>query len=181
MRFWVRDPDSLDWRPIEAEGSAFALLSVPRAPVVPLSSGSPLPPASVALLLRRFSPFGSGPAALILLCQPSAAARVNGVPVSTGIRLVSDRDAIALGSGSPLFVSTDAQPLLAPFPAADRPCLCPRCSTVLEADTPACRCPNCGQWMHASDVLPCWSGFPSCLCGFPSASDAGRGWSPAEL
>jgi len=129
-----------------------------------------------------------------LLCDPASRARVNGAPVAAGARVLTDRDAIALGDGRIVYFSAERLAETVPFPGgpggagrpghARSPTSCIRCKLPLDPGTPAVRCPapDCGFWAHESEELPCWSYTEGCAaCGHPTALDAGLQWSPAEL
>jgi len=119
-----------------------------------------------------------------LICAPGSRARVNGVPVPVGARVLRDRDAIAPGEGPTVFFSTERPAQIVAFPDDAHDTFCIRCKLPLEAGTPAVRCPGreCGFWHHESPEHPCWSYADGCAsCGYPTALDAGLQWTPAAL
>jgi len=133
-----------------------------------------------------------GPDRLLLICRPGSRTRVNGVRLPTGVRVLVDRDAIALGdcdATAPgdrqvLFFSSEQLAQVQPFPGKDDHTSCIRCKLPLESGTPAVRCPapECGFWHHQSDDQSCWTYTAACAsCGHSTAFDAGFQWSPWEL
>ncbi len=120
----------------------------------------------------------------LLICAPTSRARVNGARVPIGVRVLADRDAIALGDRQILFFSSEQLARVLPFPGKDDHTSCIRCKLPLEPGTPAVRCPSpeCGFWHHQSDDQSCWTYTAACAsCGHPTAFDAGFQWSPWEL
>ena len=71
-----------------------------------------------------------------LVADAAAGARVNGQAVSSGIRLVADRDAIRVNGRPSMFFSTETLAHIAPFPGAEQPVCCPRCRDSIAADSP---------------------------------------------
>lgn len=134
------------------------------------------------VLVRKQDPLGEE--CWALLCKSHGRTRVNGAPVFIGVRMLSDRDLIALGAGQRVFYSSERVAQIEPYPGGDDSTCCVRCKLPLLPDTPAVRCPapGCGFWHHQSDEQPCWDYRDGCTsCGHPTAFDAGFQWSPSEL
>ncbi len=138
---------------------------------------------SAPLIVRARSPRGR--VRWVLLIGPTHAAMlINGQRVPIGARVLSNRDAIAVGHGRTAFFSSEQRAQIEAFPDGDARAFCIRCKLPLERGTPAVRCPSpeCGFWHHQSDELPCWLYTAQCAaCGYPTPLDSGLQWSPAEL
>jgi len=132
---------------------------------------------AAALLLR--SRTDQGETWLAMSATPSGVA-LNGAPLHAGIRVLADRDEIRVAGVGRVFFSTEQLARVVPFPGADTPTFCPRCKQDIAA-APAVRCPSCRRWYHQSDEYPCWTYTAQCLCGHPTALDAGFQWTPNGL
>jgi hypothetical protein len=164
---WVEDASTgtaePDWvvRPLDGESA------------VPL----PLTRAAALLLCSRKA---AGESWLVMNLAPSGVA-LNGAPLRAGIRMLADRDEIRIAGLGRVFYSSERLARVQPLPGADRRIDCPRCMQEIHAGTPAVCCPRCERWMHMSDEFPCWGYSETCLCGHPSALDAGYQWTPNDL
>jgi hypothetical protein len=134
------------------------------------------------LLLRDATSEG---ARWILLAGVQHHVRINGLPLSAGIRVLADRDEIRVAGKEPWYFSTEETAHVVDFPGSDTPIRCPRCKQPVESGMPAVRCPDCGVWHHqAPDIrLPCWTYAE--LCGAcarqPTALEAEFRWTPVGL
>jgi hypothetical protein len=169
--------DSDGWSAHELENAAYALR--PTAPTLTRQEPGSRPPSGGALLL----PYASSAArdTFALVAWPAHAARVNGVVLQNGMRVLRDRDSIQLGGRPPVYFSNERLPTIEPLPQSDQPLFCPRCKAVIETGSPAVRCVSCGSRYHQSDEFPCWVYSESCVCGHPTALDGDYRWCPDEL
>jgi len=133
---------------------------------------------AAALLLR--SRTDQGEVWLAMSATPAGVA-LNGAPLHAGIHVLADRDEIRVAGLGRVFFSTEQLARVVPFPGAGTPAFCPRCKQEVAADSPAVRCPACQRWYHQSDEYPCWTYTEQCLCGHPTALDAGFQWTPNGL
>lgn len=107
---------------------------------------------------------------------------INGVELLTGMRVLRDRDEIRVGSGLPMFFSTERLPRVEEFPAVPKKVRCRRCMQFIEQGTPAVRCPKCGVWHHESEELPGWTYDTHCAnCDQPTDLEGGYHWTPEVL
>ena len=106
--------------------------------------------------------------------------RVNGIPLGgVGIRVLSDRDEIAIPGVGSAYYSSEVLAEVVPFPASDRAVFCGRCRQAIAAGSPAVKCPGCGVWYDQSEELPCWRFSERCAyCTTSTALDAGLTWVP---
>lgn len=178
---------SLLWA-LDGSGTWVGLPLGSGAVAIPGGAGATLASAAVPrrvpdpVLMRSGDPLGV--ARWLLLCAPGSRIRVNGARLHAGIRVLADRDAIALGDGRSVFFCAERLAEVVPFPGGDDATSCIRCKLPLEPGTPAVRCtaPGCGFWHHQCDDHPCWTYTTGCAgCGYPTAFDAGYQWSPMEL
>jgi hypothetical protein len=172
---WIQD-ETRAWGifPLEAQ-----LLSLPEAlPADGNGRRVGLEPAEAILL---WSDSGSGTRWVLMTASDSV--RVNGLPLTTGIHVLDDRDEICLGTPQPIYFSTEVPAAVEVFPGFARPVVCPRCTLEIAPGTQAAvRCPNCGVWHHQSEEYPCWTYSPRCaLCGQATELGIGFRWSPEEL
>jgi hypothetical protein len=134
------------------------------------------------VMLRRYSSPGGRHEEWCVLSDPTTRIAVNGVPLTTGIRVLDDRDEITAPGRGSVFFSTERLARCEPLPPAERPLVCPRCRQPIAIGSPAVRCPRCALWHHQSAELPCWTYSPTCaLCPQPTALDAGFRWTPEDL
>lgn len=175
---WIKDGEGI-WidHPLDADG-------------VSIGPGGPAPLAARALLCRRSGPVLAKTRVArdlecwVLLDGSASRVRVNGVPLRIGVRVLADRDAIALGDVRVMFFSSERLAQIVPFPGRDDGTCCIRCKLPLEPGVPSVRCPApaCGFWHHQCDDTPCWTYTESCAgCGHPTAFESGFQWSPSEL
>ena len=175
---WIKDGDG-EWvdHPLDTD---FAAMS-PGAPAPSLAREAPHRGSGPVLARARDA---RGLERWVLLDASTSRTRVNGAPMRIGVRVLDDRDGIALGDGCTVFFSSERRAQAVPFPGEDDGTCCIRCKLPLEPGTPAVRCPapGCGFWHHQCDGTPCWTYTESCAgCGQPTAFDAGFQWSPSEL
>lgn len=129
------------------------------------------------------------------LAAPDDSLHINGQESALGLRVLNDRDELALADGSDeprrWYFSTEEVVCVVPFPGSEHVTRCPRCKKGIDAGMPAVRCPNpqCGAWHHQISAgnadhreRECWTYATKCsLCSQPTALDAGFRWTPEEL
>jgi hypothetical protein len=88
----------------------------------------------------------------ILLASPSAPVRVNGASLPWGIRVLQDRDEIAVEDHPPLYFSVESVAQVEPLPEMGLRVACPRCRGEVKPGSATVRCPapRCGVWYHES-------------------------------
>ena len=141
-------------------------------------------PSPSVLLVRR----GAGRAEeWVLLARLNAHVRVNGQPLSLGIRCLFHRDEIVFGDAgvgqetARFFFSTERLARPETFRQSTGPIHCARCrQAIKDGDTVVC-CPECGVFHHATSDLPCWDYSAACTCGYPTARNASFRWSPETI
>jgi hypothetical protein len=165
-QLWLHDTN--DWVVLPLDGDSLALANLPGA-----GDGTD------AILLKGA---GEARAEWHLLAAPEAGLALNGLPLQSGLRTLTDRDEIRIPGLGAVYFSTERLARSEPFPALPHPVSCPRCRQAIAAGTPAVRCPGCEVWHHASPELPCWSYAERCaLCPQPTAAEAGYRWTPEAL
>lgn len=116
----------------------------------------------------------------LLLVSPTAGVAVNGMPVSTGIHTLVDRDEIQGNDLARVYFSTECPPAIVAYPRDDASARCPRCQQTIEHDSSSVRC-HCGAYYHQSEALPCYLYGPCVLCGAPTDLDGSYRWTPESL
>lgn len=168
---------------LEGAGEAFYLTGDPKRPVAVRKSDSPH--GQGAYIIRHEEPDGRERWALF--AAPAARARVNGVPLSIGMHVLTDKDEIQLGNSGPLLFSTERLARTEPFPGTDKPVFCPRCKAEILPGQPSVRCPACGVWHHEDPVAkrPCWTyhkALTCALCDHPNTlEESGYCWTPEDI
>lgn len=165
---WISDEKG-GWSAVPLDGGAVALTAHP-----PRRCGEPAPVELRHAVI-------DGEAVWAVLAAPGAPVRVNGLAVTGGIRVLTDRDEIAVGGAGTVFFSAESLARVEPFPGAERTLFCPRCKLPVEPGAPAVRCPACSVWHHQSEELPCWTYAAACaLCPQPTDLAGGFRWTPEE-
>lgn len=168
------------WVPLVAGGHAVLPLesaehALPAGPWPFSSSGAP----SAATLVRV-----DARDTWALVVDRDERLRVNGVVVPAGLAVLADRDEIQLPGSPPLWFSTETVARIEQAPSFDgRALCCPRCRRLIEAGSPAVRCPGCRVWYHETSELPCFTyeSSPCSSCGNRFELDGDFRWSPEEL
>jgi hypothetical protein len=174
---WVTT-EAQQWAVLPLEDDAFTLATNPPQPVVrhPMGDGEAL--SNVLLVRTR----GAEGITWVLIAGAGSGVSVNGVPLATGMRVVSDRDEIRIPGVSNLYFSTESLARVEEFSGSDQTLFCPRCKQEIEKGAAAVRCPACGVWHHQTDELNCWTYSEVCaLCAHPTDLNAGFRWTPEEL
>ena len=116
-----------------------------------------------------------------VLASPTIEVRVNGYPVSGGLRAIADRDEIRVNGSGVVFFSTETLARVEEFSGAERPVFCGRCRQQVNKGDPAVRCPQCGIWYNQSDKFPCWTYAEKCaFCPQATSLAAGYNWVPED-
>jgi hypothetical protein len=144
-------------------------------------AGAPPDGAARRSLSIASAPAGSA-TVWVLVAGLDREVRVNGLRLLAGLRVLADRDHVAVAGGRSFFFSTEFLARVQAFTPLDREIQCPRCQQSLEARAPAVRCPQCGVWHHQQPELECWTYAARCsLCDQRTALDTGYRWSPEAL
>jgi Zn finger protein HypA/HybF involved in hydrogenase expression len=157
-------PSPAGWRPVPLpEAGSFALASAE---------------------VQRFSRPGFAAGVKSTWVAIGGGLRINGEPLSLGLRVLKNRDSLTTPDGAHFFYTDEEPARIEAFPglAGGKPGTCARCRTPIAPGFPAVRCPGCGAWSHQTDSLPCWTyeGTVACpLCAHPNLLDAYT-WSPDE-
>ncbi len=175
----------------ESEWVLFSLDGGPSEIFLPAqhSDGHPgldsLPP----LLFTRWDDPLSNQGKWVLIA--SADTTLNGLTLSSGIRVLRDKDEIRSPGNGRMFFSSERLAKVETFSAAPHAVVCPRCKQPVLDGAMAVRCPACGVVHHQTNELPCWLGyvdsgnpFLTCaMCDHPSAVDAEARfrWSPEGI
>ena len=171
---WVRDVSG-EWAVLPLVADAFSLDASP-----PRLAGGSEGCAAPGIVLTRAGVAGAE--TWVLLSVRAGGVRVNGVPLTLGVRVVADRDEIWVDGAGTFYFSAETLARVAPLPGTERTLYCPRCKLGVEAGSPAVRCPQCGVWYHGSEELPCWGYAETCaLCPQPTDAGAGFRWTPEGL
>ena len=119
----------------------------------------------------------------VLVWGRERSVRFNGLRVPTGIRVLADRDEVAIDSNPPVFFTTEELARVEKFEAGDVEMFCPRCKKTLEDGADVVRCPECSIAFHysADADRDCYGYAPTCTCGHTTALDAGFKWTPYDV
>ncbi len=176
---WVAVSNNDDWAIVNLDGNSNAV-------VLSRDAGNPIrvrrgPTDNGAALILGAGRQGEQEV-WVLLLREGTDLRVNGMPVLGGLRVLRDRDEIAVG-GSRLYFSTERLARVDPFPGIEeRVVACPRCKQPIQPHTPSVRCPGCGLWHHQTEDLPCWTYSAVCsMCNQKTDLDAGFSWTPEDF
>src|ERR1035438_345285 len=97
------------------------------------------------------------------------------------MRVLADRDEVAIPGVGSAFYSTEVRAEVTEFPGAERAVFCGRCRQAIKAGSPAVKCPGCGIWYDQSHEFPCWRYSEHCaFCSQFTALDAGFNWVPEQ-
>jgi hypothetical protein len=187
-RIWLVSPPALPRVAPLVRNAYLVAAGAGRAPVVPAVPDQ-IAGALVdrrgprAALLRTGATSSSSAARWALLAPPRSQARVNGLPLTAGFRVLRHQDEVLLPSVARFFFSTEVLAQIQPFLGLDGEgdACCPRCKQVLARGCASVLCPGCRVWYHASEALPCWTYSERCTCGHPTALEAGFRWVPAGI
>lgn len=118
-----------------------------------------------------------------LFGPPNSGIRVNGRPLSLGLRLLEDRDELRASDGRVVFFSSERLARVLPCPDLGRTILCPRCKLEIQPGESSVQCPapGCEFWYHERPDRPCWSYAETCaLCPQPTARTGEYRWAPDD-
>jgi hypothetical protein len=173
---WVTT-EAQQWAVLPLEDDALTLTTSPPQPVRhPLADGEAL--SNVLLVRTR----GTEGVTWVLIAGAGSGVSVNGLPLATGLRVVSDRDEIRIPGASNLYFSTESLARVEEFSGSGQTLFCPRCKQEIEKGSRAVRCPSCSVWHHQTEELNCWTYSEVCaLCAHATDLNAGFRWTPEEL
>jgi hypothetical protein len=176
--FWTKNTED-EWAIFPLEDETISIAQHP-----PRTTKNPLAGArrtSRVLLLKQ----EPGSEAWILVAGAKRNVSTNGLPLSSGIRVLADRDEIRVDRVGTLFFSTERLAQVEELPGADRPIYCPRCKKEIEKGTPAVRCPspNCRVWHHENPDRSwnCWTYADTCALCPQRTNQTEFQWTPEEL
>jgi hypothetical protein len=173
---WVATEEN-KWAVMPLEDEGFSLSENPPRAARRTTSDSEVFPG--VLLVRSHARDG---AVWVLLARPGSGVRVNGFPLATGMRVVSDRDEIRVPEVGSVYFSTESLARIDEFCGSDQILFCPRCKQEIQQGTTAVKCPACGVWHHEADELNCWTYSEVCaLCAQTTDLDSGFNWTPEDL
>lgn len=142
--------------------------------------------ASKLLLYTRTG--ADGRMSCMLFAPHGARVRVNDTWLTTGVRVLCDRDVISRPGAADIYFSTERLPEIVPFPAPQDGApatYCARCRAEIAAGEPAVCCPACSTWHHENAAVGhnCWTYAPHCAVCEQSADLDGASyrWSPDAL
>src|SRR5262249_13722566 len=140
--FWIVDPAG-GWKvaPVEQDNLVLDRAADGQVCVHPGTEGTS---AAVRILHQRAL---EGESWVLL---SSSGIRVNGLPLTLGVRVLADRDEVLLGGTGRVFFSTERLARVEPFPGSERPVFCPRCRQPIDGGCAAVKCPQCGVTHHQS-------------------------------
>jgi LSD1 subclass zinc finger protein len=160
------------WTPWLLDSAAVAL--GPRLlPMTDDDGGAP----SALLLCSR----GAGPEQWLAMRVAARPLFVNGEPLVTGIRAISDRDELRLAGSERVFFSAEELPRIEPFTAGPREVLCPRCRRVITPGALTVRCGTCKTAFHqeTDPRFRCYTYGAACpVCARPTALTETYRWQP---
>jgi len=172
---WVATEKN-QWAILPLGDETFTLTENPPRPVRPTAGGEAW---AGVLLVRSHATDGAG---WVLLARPGSRVFVNGFPLATGMRVLSDRDEIRVPEVGSVYFSTERLARIDEFCSSDQALFCPRCKQEIQKGTLAVKCPGCGVWHHESDELNCWSYSEVCaLCAQSTDLNSGFRWTPEHL
>jgi hypothetical protein len=162
------------WEATSCEGGMLQLGSAPEG-----HGGDGGSPAAPAILLR----VGANPQERWVLVGDESI-RVNGTPLTGGIRVLDHQDEIHIGEEAPVYFSADRPARVVPFPGGERPIRCPRCRQEIRPGDLAVQCGRCGIWHHECEEYRCWTYPQAETCAAcrvqPNTLDEGPSWFPEE-
>jgi hypothetical protein len=173
---WRRETNEDRWAviPLESDGIALSPL---RRRLTPARRGEKLIDAVVLLPVTEAR--GDG---WVLITATGAEVGINGLPLMSGIRVLSDRDEISIGGRGSYFFSTETLATIEPFASAERRLFCPRCKDELAPGDASVKCPQCRLIHHQSDDRPCWIYAETCAgCSQRSDLQSGYRWTPEAI
>lgn len=170
---WILSSSDGDWTATRLDSPVIDLLGE-----APLAADASARAGGGGPLLMRTAAAGTARDRWVLVAAARDRVRVNGLPVTDGIRVLDDRDEIVIRDRR-MFLSMERIAGVEPFPGIGRVADCARCGKVLLVGQPAVRCPGCGVWHHEAEPLRCWTHAATCRhCSTPTALGGGLRWLP---
>ena len=173
---WIRDDQGWAILPLRAaEGVELSRLTAVGQPDLWEQAEAAQAPAVVSV-------GDAGGESWAVFTSPAHRVRVNGLPVGGGMRVLCDRDEIAVGDRPGLFFAAERLAAVGALPSGGQVIDCARCRQPIEPGSAAVCCPRCGLWHHETEPLPCWTHVPECaMCPQPTGLDEAYRWTPEGL
>jgi hypothetical protein len=118
----------------------------------------------------------------IVVDKAGSGLRVNGVRVTTGARVLRNRDEMRLaGVPGRAWFSDECKTEVTAFDGPEGS-TCPRCKVEIKSASMSVRCPLCRVYYHQSAEYPCWT--YAVTCAFdpqPTDLEANFRWTPGEF
>jgi hypothetical protein len=153
----------------------------PENVVVPFAFAGPVTKSAAldgAVLIRQVE---QNVGKWALICIPNTC-RINSEFVSTGLRILNDKDEIHLkNSRSSVFFSDEVIATIAIYNRSEQPISCPRCRLPINNGAEVVVCPKCRVTHHqdTSASRLCWTYAEGCaICRNPTALDSAYSWPP---
>ena len=172
---WVRD-EAERWAVLPLDHNRVSLSARPPRPILhPFSEDDSQ--SSVLLVRTRIAEVGPW----VLIARAASRVTINGNPLATGIRVVTDRDRIRVSCADDVYYSSESIARVEDFPGLDQISFCPRCKQEIKRSESAVKCPSCEVWHHQTDLLNCWAYADVCaLCTQQTDLNTGFRWTPEE-
>jgi len=125
----------------------------------------------------------------LLLAGAELHVRVNGAPIVGGIRVLHDKDELAIGL-TRMYFSAESTPIVTTYrhDGSPRRPRCPVCRAAIEDGESIVRCPGCDRIYHqitasgAGPAKPCWTYTPACrFCSHTTSLSGEPSWRPEEV
>lgn len=187
---WMKD-DSRKWAvldlqvaAIELQGAALDIGRFPPTGIEQPSAGTGAGATGKAqLLLVPFSEGKKSPS-WALLWNHHTRVYVDSVLLTSGLRILFDREEIRLAANDPIYFAAVSPPRITTYTATEREIECMRCQSPLRQGDPVVVCPQCGITFHQNPDDPrrqCWIYSEKCNCSMQTDLDADFLWYPEHL
>ena len=175
---WERDGD-VGWKPRILAGEPLEL-GGDRPREETKTSTAKSGRKGTVLLLPQTN--GGRPNNWLLLWQANTKVNVNGIPISSGIRCLEEKDEITVGSNHPVYFTREEPARIKEFPGSDREIKCAFCGRPIEETHLVVECPGCGYLFHEMEDRQCFTYDTTCRhCKNSTELDADPSWTPEEL
>ena len=175
---WERDEHSV-WTPRRLEGEAVELgESRPREENASSTARSGRIGKVLLLPLKN----GCNSRDWLLLWKTDTRININGIPLSSGIRCLAEKDEITIDSSHTVYFTREEPAQAKKFPGSDRKITCAFCHRPIEDGHFVVECPGCGYLFHQMEARECYTYDSTCRhCNTPTELGAGPLWTPEEL